>query len=39
MCSGTVVATTYDFESGHPGMSSEWGPIHYKASITVQGLP
>ena len=39
MCSGSVVVTTYDFESGGPGSSPEWGLIYYKASITAQGLP
>ena len=39
VCSGSVVVTTYDFESGHPGLSPEWGLINYKASITAQGLP
>ena len=37
--SGSVVVTTFDFESGGPGSSPEWGLIHYKASITAQGLP
>ena len=37
-CSGSVVVTAYDFESGRPGSNAEWGPIYYKASITVQGL-
>ena len=39
VCSGSVVVTAYDFESGHPGSNPEWGPIYYKASITAQGLP
>ena len=39
MCSGSVVVTAYDFESGRPGSNPEWGPIYYKASITAQGLP
>ena len=38
MCSGSVVVTAYDFESGHPGSNPEWGLIYYKASITAQGL-
>ena len=37
--SGCVVVTAYDFESGHPGLNSEWRLIYYKASITAQGLP
>ena len=36
---GCVVVTAYDFESALPGSNPEWGPIYYKASITVQGLP
>ena len=39
VCSGSVVVTAYDFESGRPGSNPEWGPIYYKASITSQGLP
>ena len=39
VCSGSVVVTAYDFESACPGSNPEWGPIYYKASITVQGLP
>ena len=39
MCSGSVVVTAYDFESGRPGSNPEWGLIYYKASITAQGLP
>ena len=39
MCSGSVVVTAYDLESGRPGSNTEWGPIYYKASITAQGLP
>ena len=39
LCSGSVVVTAYDFESGHPCLNPEWGPIYYKASITAQGLP
>ena len=38
-CSGSVVVTAYDFESGIPGSNPEWGPIYYEASITAQGLP
>ena len=38
MCSGNVVVTAYDFESGNPGSNPEWGPIYYEASITAQGL-
>ena len=36
-CSGSVVATAYDFESGRPDSNPEWGIIYYKASITAQG--
>ena len=39
MCSGSVVVTPYDFESGRLGSNPEWGPIYYKASIPAQGLP
>ena len=39
MCSGSVVVTAYDSESGRPGSNPEWGLIYYKASITAQGLP
>ena len=39
VCSGSVVVTAYDFESGRPGSNPEWGPIYYKSSITAQGLP
>ena len=38
MCSGSVVVTTYDSESGRPGSNPEWGLIYYEASITAQGL-
>ena len=31
MCSGSVVVTAYDFESGRPGSNPEWGLIYYKA--------
>ena len=24
-CSGSVVVTAYDFESGRPGLNPEWG--------------
>ena len=37
VCSGSVVVTAYDFESGRPGSNPEWGLIYYKASITAQG--
>ena len=37
-CSGSVVVTAYDFESGRPSSNPEWGLIYYKASITAQGL-
>ena len=36
MCSGSVVVTAYDSESGS---NPEWGLIYYEASITAQGLP
>ena len=39
VCSGSVVVTAYDFESGCPGSNPEWGPIYYKSLITAQGLP
>ena len=39
VCSGSVLVTAYDFESGRPGSNPEWGPIYYEASITAQGLP
>ena len=39
MCSGSVVVTAYDLESGCPGSNPEWGPIYYKAPITVHDLP
>ena len=39
VCSGSVVVTADDFESGRPGSNPEWGLIYYKASITAQGLP
>ena len=38
VCSGRVVVTAYDFESGRTGSNTEWGPIYYKASITAQGF-
>ena len=38
-CSGSVVVTAYDFESGRLGSNPDWGLIYYKASITAQGLP
>ena len=39
MCSGSVVVTAYDSESGRPGSNPEWGLIYSEASITAQGLP
>ena len=39
MCSGSVVVTVYDFQSGRPGSNLEWGLVCYEASITAQGLP
>ena len=39
VCSGSVVVTAYDIESGRPGSNPEWGPIYYKALITAEGLP
>ena len=39
VCSGSVVVTAYDFESGHPGSNPEWGSIYYETSITAQGSP
>ena len=38
-CSGSVVVTAYDSESGRPSSNPEWGLIYYEASITAQGLP
>ena len=38
-CSGGVVVSAYDFESGLPGSKPDWGPTLYKTSITAQGLP
>ena len=38
MCSGSVVVTAYDSESGHPGSNPEWG-LYYEALIAAQGLP
>ena len=29
VCSGSVVVTAYDFESGRPGSNPEWGLIYY----------
>ena len=29
LCSGSVVVTAYDFESGRPGSNPEWGLIYY----------
>ena len=37
LCSGSVLVTAYDFESGRLGLNPEWGLIYYKASITAQG--
>ena len=39
VCSGSVVVTAHDSESGHPGSNPELGLIYYEASITSQGLP
>ena len=39
VCSGSVVVTAYDFESGRLGSNPEWEPKYYEASITAQGLP
>ena len=39
MCSGSVVVTAHDSESGRPGSNPEWGLIYYEASIIAQGLP
>ena len=27
VCSGSIVVTAYDFESGRPGSNPKWGPI------------
>jgi len=37
ICSGSVVVTAYDSESGRPGSNPEWGLIYYEAPITAQG--
>ena len=29
VCSGSVVVTAYDSESGRPGSNPEWGLIHH----------
>ena len=39
VCSDSVVVTAYDFESGRPGSSPEWGPIYYEASIPILRQP
>ena len=39
LCSGSVVVTAYDSESGRPGSNPEWRLIYYEAPITAQGLP
>ena len=39
VCSGSVVVTAYDSESGRPGSNPEWGLIYYEAPITAQGVP
>ena len=39
VCSGSVVVTAYDFDSGRLGLNPEWGLIYFEASITAQGLP
>ena len=39
MCSGSVVVTAHDSESGRPGSDPEWGLIYYEASITAQSYP
>ena len=31
VCSGSVVVTAYDFESGRPGSNPEWGPIRLRS--------
>ena len=31
VCSGSVVVTAYDSESGRPGSNPEWGLIYYEA--------
>ena len=35
VCSGSVMVTDYDFESGRPGSNPEWGSIYYTASINA----
>ena len=39
VCSGSVVVTAYDSESGRPGSDPEWGLIHNEAPIPAHGLP
>ena len=39
VCTGSVVATAHDSESGCPGSNPQWGLIYYEAPITAQGLP
>ena len=39
MCSGSVVVTAYDSESGRPGSNPEWELIYFETSITAQALP
>ena len=39
VCSGSVVVTAYDSESGRPGSNPEWVLIYYEAPITAPGLP
>ena len=36
VCSGSVVVTAYDSESGRPGSNPEWGLICYEASIPAR---
>ena len=38
VCSGSVVVTAYDSESGRPGSNPEWGLMRLR-SLHVQGLP
>ena len=39
VCSGGVVITAYDFESGRPGSNHEWGLIYYEARSLHRAYP
>ena len=38
VCSGSVVVTADDFESGRPSSNPEWGLIYYYGSDHYAGL-